>query len=133
MIKAGRSRLRVDQESAKPARLGGFFRLRRLSTRQKVYFYYHALLHRGDETGLPRQPFQTPEEYAQMIERSLSTAETEIDALNTRLAQIESMLQNMNVRPAVRATGASTQGVIKSKAVEEIQECDENGRPIGSK
>ena len=81
MLDAGRSRLRPDGESGKPSRLGGFFRFRRLSTRQKIYFYYHALLHRGNETGLPRQPFQTPEEYAQIIEHSVPTAETEIDAL----------------------------------------------------
>ena len=81
VIAAGKARLRPQVD---PTNVSGFSRLlglRRLSPRQKVYFYYHALLRRGDESGLPRASSQTPQEYAQTLESSLPTIETDIQAL----------------------------------------------------
>ena len=81
VIETGRSRLRPQSDSAGLGVLSRFRSLRRLTPRQKVYFYYHALLRRGDETGLPRTEAQTPDEYALTLERSLPTIETEIESL----------------------------------------------------
>ena len=78
VIEAGKTRLRSRGDSVPLSALRRFTSLRRLSPRQKVLFYYHALLRRGDETGLPRKVSQTPEEYAAILERSLPTVENEI-------------------------------------------------------
>ncbi len=81
VIKAGRARLRPQGASVNIRGFGRLTRLRNLSPRQKVFFYYHALLRRGDETGLSRRASQTPEEYAVTLERSLPTVEDDIDSL----------------------------------------------------
>jgi hypothetical protein len=86
-IEAGRARLRSPGDPAKISGLNRFLGLRRLSPRQKVYFYYHALLRRGNETGLPRDLSQTPEEYAQVVERTLPTVEGEVEALTESFSE----------------------------------------------
>jgi hypothetical protein len=81
IVKAGRTRL---TPRSTPGRIRRFRRLTgfgRLSSRQKIFFYYGALLKRGDETGLPRKDSQSPEEYAEELERSLITVEDEITLL----------------------------------------------------
>jgi hypothetical protein len=44
-----------------------FLNLRRLSPRQRVIFYYLALVRRGSEAGVPRQPSQTPYDYSRSL------------------------------------------------------------------
>jgi hypothetical protein len=80
-IQTTRSRLSTQQRRAQIIGLRRLAGLRRLSTRQKVFFYYHALLRRGHETGLSRINSQTPEEYATVLEKSLPTVEKEIELL----------------------------------------------------
>jgi hypothetical protein len=81
MIEKGRARLRPQATSTGIRRFARFTRLRNMSARQKVFFYYHALLRRGEETGLSRQGSQTPKEYAVELERSLPTVEDEITSI----------------------------------------------------
>ena len=80
-IKTGRARLSSQQNRGQIMGLSRLTGLRRLSARQKIFFYYHALLRRGDETGLSRINSQTPEEYAITLEKSLPTVENEIASL----------------------------------------------------
>ncbi len=80
-IQAGRARFSPEGDTVNIKGFGRFTRLRNLSPRQKIFFYYHSLLRRGDETGLPRQELQTPEEYAATLERSLPTIHQEIASL----------------------------------------------------
>jgi hypothetical protein len=87
VIEAGRTRLRSQRDSAYARGFSRFTSLRRLSPRQKVLFYYHALLRRGDETGLPRKRSQTPEEYSAVLERSLPTVENEITSLTDAFSE----------------------------------------------
>jgi hypothetical protein len=82
VIERGRASLRSQAVSTNIRGFTRFMRLRNLSPRQKVFFYYHALLRRGEETGLPRQESQTPKEYAANLERSLPTIEAEIASLS---------------------------------------------------
>jgi hypothetical protein len=44
----------------------------RLTPRQRMIFFYLALIRRGKEAGLPRHPSQTPYEYARFVEPDLS-------------------------------------------------------------
>ncbi len=59
----------------------GFINLLRLTPRQRVLFFYLALLRRGGESGLPRKPSQTPYEYAQTVTPSLPEAENDIHSM----------------------------------------------------
>ena len=55
--------------------------LRSLTPRQKVLFFYLAFLRRGEESGLPRQPAQTPFEYARRVEDDLPEVNEELDTI----------------------------------------------------
>ncbi len=87
VIKAGRARLGSQGASTNIRGFSRFTILRNLSPRQKIFFYYHALLRRGDETGLARQKSQTPEEYAATLEHSLPNIEDEIASLTDAFNQ----------------------------------------------
>ena len=86
-IQSGRSRLNAQHNHGQIMGLRRFTSMRRLSSRQKVFFYYHALLRRGNETGLPRINSQTPEEYATALEKSLPTVEQEIGSLTDKFSK----------------------------------------------
>lgn len=55
--------------------------LRRLSARQKVLFYYLAMVRRGDEAGISRQPAQTPHEYQETLQSSLPELDQDLAAM----------------------------------------------------
>ena len=59
----------------------GYVNPRRLSPRQKVIFYYLALLRRAREAGLPRQENQTPYEYARSLSASLNEEKNSVDTM----------------------------------------------------
>jgi hypothetical protein len=60
---------------------GGLLHLRSLTPRQKVLFFYLAMLRRGQESGLPRQPSQTPYEYVQKMGEDLPEVDEELNVL----------------------------------------------------
>ncbi|HSQ27141.1 MAG TPA: DUF4129 domain-containing protein [Anaerolineales bacterium] len=64
-----RSRFQSREFSQIPSRLN----LRRLSAREKVFFYYLAMLRRSSERGPARQPWQTPYEYLHELVVSYQT------------------------------------------------------------
>jgi hypothetical protein len=55
--------------------------LRRLSSRQKVLFYYLAMVRRGGEYGIAREPDQTPYEYQLKLQASLPEINRDLAAL----------------------------------------------------
>ncbi len=57
---------------------GIFINPRRLSPRQKVIFYYLAMVRRAREAGLPRQDDQTPYEYARSLTSSLEDGKQDV-------------------------------------------------------
>ena len=61
--------------------VGGYLHVNRLEPRQKILFYYHALVRRSGETGIPRQPWQTPRNYAETLEPNLAGAEADIESM----------------------------------------------------
>ena len=76
LLRLSRSRARLPQ----PAKTG-FLKLSLLSPRQKVLFFYQAMLRRARESGLPRQPSQTPFEYAQRLEQDLPEINEDLASL----------------------------------------------------
>jgi hypothetical protein len=59
----------------------GFMNLRQLAPRQRIYFFYLALVRRGGEKGLPRSLSQTPDEYAAALQAALPAANEDIYTL----------------------------------------------------
>jgi hypothetical protein len=57
---------------------GGF---QKLNPRQKIIFYYLALIKRGGQYGLTRKPSQTPLQYEHILENTLPEVREEIDTL----------------------------------------------------
>jgi hypothetical protein len=53
---------------------------RRLSPRQRILFFYLALVRRADEAGLPRHPWQTPNEYSHTLLSGLPEEQSSIGA-----------------------------------------------------
>ncbi|MGC1376038.1 MAG: DUF4129 domain-containing protein, partial [Anaerolineales bacterium] len=79
LVAAGRER--ILQLTARPGLGGGFMNLRKLDPRQRIYFFYLALIRRGGEKGLPRSLSQTPDEYAAALQAALPAAGEDIRAL----------------------------------------------------
>jgi hypothetical protein len=77
----GIRRLRGRQAERSEMVGGRFFSLRRLSPRQRVLFYYLAMLRRTAERGLPRRPHQTPNEYAHILEEQLPEVDDEVNSI----------------------------------------------------
>jgi hypothetical protein len=49
----------------------GFLNPKRLDPKQQVYYYYLAMIRRGQESGLPREPSQSPDEYVKYIQEKI--------------------------------------------------------------
>ncbi len=67
--------------------LPGFLSLRKLSARQRVFFYYLAMLRRGGERGVPRHVDQTPYEYASELGSRLPEASEEVSSLTNAFVE----------------------------------------------
>lgn len=55
--------------------------LRNMTARALVRYYYGLLLQRGAQSGLPRNPAQTPSEYAQVLDQQAPDAAQDVDHL----------------------------------------------------
>jgi len=88
----GWDRLRQRWQARPAARPVGWISLRRLSPRQRVFFYYLALLRRSDKWGHPRRKDQTPYEYmgdlVEIIQLTPGKAERGIIVHNADPAQV---------------------------------------------
>jgi hypothetical protein len=74
---------------------------RSLDPRRQIYFYYLAMIRRGGEQGIPRQPSQTPAEYAAELEKKLPDSSQDIDSLTgafieARYSRVEMDSQKAN-------------------------------------
>lgn len=76
-VDSGWQRLRARLGRRRLEQAWQYVNLRRLSPRQRVLFYYLAMVRRGQETGLPRKPGQTPYEYSQALTEALSVGHAE--------------------------------------------------------
>jgi Domain of unknown function (DUF4129) len=59
----------------------GWISLRSLDPRRRVYFFYLAMIRRGNEQGLMREPSQTPSEYAAKLEKAIPSSSKDIDSI----------------------------------------------------
>ena len=96
-VQAGQARLRARRDAARERFGRGFISLRKLDARQRVAFFYLALVRRGGESGLPRSQSQTPSEYALTLESALPDVDREIASLTD--AFIEARYTQRPVQP----------------------------------
>lgn len=87
LAQAGLVRLRP--RSAAPPSPWRYLNLRRLTPRDRVRFYYRALLRRGREAGLPRRPGETPLEYEQELAQALPEAGTPLSDLTDEFLEAQ--------------------------------------------
>lgn len=80
-LEAGFDRFRARRPESMDQAAQRFISLRRLSPRQKVVFFYLAMLRRSAERGLARKPHQTPNEYAQTLEQQLPMVDDEVNSI----------------------------------------------------
>ncbi len=80
VIAAGQQRFGARRAAQKDFS-GGWINIRGLNPRQRVRFFYLALLRRSAERGLTRGRSQTPREFAATLQRALPDAAAEIAAL----------------------------------------------------
>ena len=79
-VQAGRSRM-ARRRVASSVAPWHFVNLRKLSPRQRVMFFYLAMVRRSGEQGLPRQPFQTPYEFSSTLTAQLPDVEGDVSSL----------------------------------------------------
>jgi hypothetical protein len=90
----------------------GWMSLRSLDPRRQVYFFYLAMIRRGGEQGLTRDPSQTPSEYAVRLESALPSASEDIDSITD--AFIQARYSRREVDPGQAETVKAIWGRIRS-------------------
>ena len=85
-VAAGMKRLR-GRQVIPDLPMWRFVNLRRLSPRQRVMFFYLAMVRRGEQRGLPRAPAQTPYEYSQGLRSHLPDVEDEVSSLTEQFVE----------------------------------------------
>jgi hypothetical protein len=86
---------------------------RSLNPRQRIYFFYLAMIRRGAEQGVRRQPSQTPSEYAASLEKALPAAGEEIGSITG--AFIEARYSRQDIDSKKADTVKTTWGRLRRK------------------
>lgn len=81
VVKNSLARIRAVRKVEPLKEVTNFLNLRHLSARQKVLFYYLAMVRRGEEYGISRQPAQTPHEYQVELQTSLPEVDQDVAAM----------------------------------------------------
>jgi hypothetical protein len=128
VVQAGLRRLRMTAVSP-VANVFRFINLRRLSPRQKVLFYYLALVRRGGEAGSPRRPWQTPQEYYHSLSSTHPEIEPDVASMTEAFSEARysrhevpaeraSLVQRFweRVRRALRREAVTGAGKVNAKA-----------------
>lgn len=104
VVEAGRERAR---ELAVWQGFGaGWMNLRQLDPRQRIYFFYLALVRRAGEKGLPRGLSQTPDEYGAALQAALPAAGEDIHALTQAFIEARYSRQPVESEKASRVESA---------------------------
>ncbi len=80
-------RFRRRREKSFLSKVPRFLNLRKLSPRQRVYFFFMAMIRRGGESGIRRQESQTPYEYAGRLEGRIPDVDHDVNSLTTAFVE----------------------------------------------
>jgi hypothetical protein len=78
----------------------GWFSLRSLDPRRRIYFFYLAMIRRSDQQGLRRKPSQTPSEYAVTLEKDLPSVSEDIDSITKAFVEARYSRHEVNAGKA---------------------------------
>jgi len=100
----------------------GFLSLRSLDPRRQVLFFYLAMIRRGQEQGVARQPSQTPSEYAAALEKALPSADEDIDSITEAFVQARYSRREVDAGAAdlVKATWGRIRRALQGKSTREL-------------
>jgi len=101
-VRASREQLRKRSPFRTGQRGWNLRALRRMSPRERVQFFYLAMLRRGKERGLPRRPGQTPYEYARRIAPKVPDVEPDVSALTQEFIEARYSLHEISSQQASR-------------------------------
>ena len=109
-----RSRLEGKRILPRP----GWISVRSLDPRRQIYFFYLAMIRRGDEQGLRRKPSQTPAEYAVILEKDLPSADEDIDSITRAFVEARYSRREVDSGEAnrIKATWGRIRSAFQSKA-----------------
>jgi hypothetical protein len=98
-----------------------FISLRSLDPRRRIYFFYLAMIRRGAEQGLTRQPSQTPSEYAVTLEKALPSTSEDIDTITGAFVEARYSRQEVDSGKAelVKETWGRIRRALQSKSKNE--------------
>jgi hypothetical protein len=96
-------RLRRSESDATKTGEWDFINPRRLSSRQKILFYYLALVRRAREAGIPRQENQTPYEYARSLTSAMVEEKESVDAMTASFVEARYSRHDIPASEARRA------------------------------
>lgn len=102
-IKASVKRRQVSRGMQSQKGIGDYISLRSLNHRQRIMFYYFALLRRTRDLGAPRKLWQTPHKYVRDITQIFPDAETEIDGITNAFCEARYTQHIMDDQTARRA------------------------------
>lgn len=95
--------------------------LRSLDPRRQIYFFYLAMIRRGGEQGLTRNPSQTPAEYASQLEKAVPSAGEDIESITEAFVRARYSRQEVDPEKAnvVKATWGRIRRALQEKLREE--------------
>lgn len=99
-------KLRSDQPKTQPqtsgsaSALGNRASLRNMTARALVRHYYSLLLQRGAQSGVPRNPAQTPSEYAQMLDQQAPDAAHDVNQLTETFVEARYSMHDVSEQQA---------------------------------
>jgi hypothetical protein len=100
-LQTGLRRLRP----ASPVQPWRYLNLRQLSPRERVQFFYRAMVRRGGQSGLPRKPAQTPFEYENTLRPAVSEHEDDLAGLTRAFVEAQYSPHPITPQNAVEAQG----------------------------
>ncbi len=87
VVESGLQRLRSRREHRLTKSVSRYLNLRRLNPRQRVYFFFLAMIRRGGERGIPRKGAQTPYEYANTLEGAIPEVDEDVTSLTNAFVE----------------------------------------------
>ena len=99
----------------------GWISVRSLDPRRQIYFFYLAMIRRGGEEGVRREPSQTPAEYAVHLEKALPSASEDIDSITREFMEARYSRREFDSEDAnrVKVIWARIRQALQGKAKDE--------------
>jgi hypothetical protein len=110
------SRLEGNRMLSRP----GLINVRALDPRRRVYFFYLAMIRRGNEQGIARKPAQTPAEYAAQLEQAIPSVQEDIDSMTQAFVEARYSRREVDSQKAasVKATWDRIRRALRGKSKE---------------